>query len=302
MDNLKTTMYRSCPNCGSNNFIVLFESNIKDIKGNIIDTKQLGHYGRHVKCLNCGMIYVNPIEREDKIRDDYIEGEIESALDTESRLFATISQVKLLKRYKNGGKLLDIGCGEGFFLYNASKVGFLPTGIEISKTKSSYGNKYFGLNIIRKSLTEINFPNYSFDAVTLWQVLEHLPYPLETLKEISRILKPGGVIIVSTPNISGIPARILKKRWWNIRRPHINQFTPKTLRNMLKNAGFIAVSSASYKESISLMSLIVSLLKYLKIYKKFEYHFHPGSFLDKIMFSSSSNLDLTTAVGFKPKN
>ncbi|GAI14523.1 unnamed protein product, partial [marine sediment metagenome] len=83
-----------------------------------------GKYGRHVKCRNCHLIYVNPIEKGSKINEDYSQRKsVDASIIRESRLRATKSQVELIKRYKKGTNLLDIGCGEGFFLCNASKAG-----------------------------------------------------------------------------------------------------------------------------------------------------------------------------------
>ncbi|GAI02848.1 unnamed protein product, partial [marine sediment metagenome] len=115
--------YRHCPNCGQNDFIVLFDSNMKqdDFQEGIESVYMLpgGKYGRHVKCRNCHLIYVNPIEKGSKINEDYSQRKsVDASIIRESRLRATKSQVELIKRYKKGTNLLDIGCGEGFFLCN----------------------------------------------------------------------------------------------------------------------------------------------------------------------------------------
>jgi 2-polyprenyl-3-methyl-5-hydroxy-6-metoxy-1,4-benzoquinol methylase len=261
-------------------------------------------YGRHVKCRDCHLIYVNPIERRSKINEDYSKRKsVDASIIRESRLRATKSQVELIKRYKKGTSLLDIGCGEGFFLFNASKAGYSAKGIELSKDAAAYAKREFNLDIEARAFEELQFPENYFDVVTLWQVLEHLPHPLAILKEAYRILKPGGLLMVSTPDIEGIPARILGKRWWNIRKLHINQFSTKTLTDILENAGFENVSSDSYKESINLLMLFIPMLKYLKIYEPLKALFQPSSILGKIMnkivLSYPSRLDNCTVAGFK---
>jgi len=300
--------YRNCPNCGRDDFTVLFDSNMggNDFQEGIETIYMLpgGKYGRHVRCKNCHLIYVNPIEKASKINQDYSKREsIDASIIRESRLRATKSQVRLIKNYKNGTSLLDIGCGEGFFLFNASKAGYVTKGIELSQYAAEYAKKEFGLDVEAKPLEEQQLPENHFDVVTLWVVLEHVPYPLVILKEVHRILKPGGLLTVSTPDVESMPARILHKRWWEIRRVHINQFTTKTLMNILRNAGFKNTSSVCYRETISLLYLFIPILKYLKVYEKVKASLYPdsilGKILNKIMVVYPSKLNYSTVIAFK---
>ena len=300
--------HRNCPNCGENDFEVLFDSNIKrgDLRGGIDTVYMLpgGKYGRHVKCRKCQLVYVNPIEKASRINDNYSEMEnIDASIIRRSRLLATKSQVKLIKRYKSNTTLLDIGCGEGFFLFNASKAGYVTKGVELSRDAARYARKEFGMDVEAKPLEELQLVENHFDVVTLWVVLEHVPYPLPLLKEVHRMLKPGGLLAVSTPNVGSMLAKILGKRWWEIRRVHINQFTTKTLMDILSNAEFKNVSSVCYRETISLLYLFTPILKYLKVYEKVKTLLYPDSILGKIMntimVTYPSKLNYSTVIGFK---
>jgi 2-polyprenyl-3-methyl-5-hydroxy-6-metoxy-1,4-benzoquinol methylase len=300
--------YRNCPNCRQNDFTVLFDCNMEedDFQGGIETVYMLlgGRHGRHVKCRNCGLIYVNPIEKASKINEDYSQRRsVDVAIIRRSRLRATKSQVALIKEYKSGTKLLDIGCGEGLFLFNASKAGYITKGIELSQDAAEYAKKEFGLDVEAKPFEELRLPENYFDVVTLWQVLEHLPYPFNVLKEVHRILKPGGLVVASTPDIEGIPAKILRKRWWNIRKLHLNQFTTETLMDILQNAGFKNMSSVCYLECISLPMLLVPILKCLRMYERLGDLLYPESILGKIMnkivLIYPSRLDNCTVSGFK---
>jgi len=300
--------YRDCPCCGQDDFEVLFESNMKadDFQKSVETVYMIpgGRWGRHVKCRNCKFIYVNPVDKASEISKAYSQRKsIDASIIRENRLRASKSQVGLVRRYKNGTYLLDIGCGEGFFLFNASRAGYITKGIELSQDAVEYARREFGLDVEAKPFEELRFPKDHFDVITLWQVLEHVPYPLVILKEVHRILKPEGMLVASTPNIEGIPAKILGKRWWNIRCLHINQFTRKTLATVLKNIGFKNISSVSYKESISLLMLFLPVLKYLKLYKPSKDLFYPssmlGKILNKMMLTYSSKLDNCTIIGFK---
>ena len=312
--------YRNCPNCGQNDFEVLFESNMKTDDFNVLfDYRMDGHdsqegvegylvpgkeWGRHVKCKNCHLIYMNPMEKVSQTNEYYFQAKNTHAPTIrESYLKTAESQVRLIQKYAIGPNLLDIGCAQGFFLYNASKAGYTTKGIEISQDAAEYAIMEFGLDIEAKPFEELRFPENHFDVVTLWQVLEHVPYPLTVLKEVHRILKPGGLLVASTPDIGGIPAKILRKRWWDIKRLHINQFSTKTLTDILQNGGFENISSVSYRGFVSLSILLTMMLKYLDAYERLKALFNPdsilGKTLNKIMLIYPSRFNHCVVLGFK---
>jgi 2-polyprenyl-3-methyl-5-hydroxy-6-metoxy-1,4-benzoquinol methylase len=312
--------YRNCPACGHNDFEVLFESNMEPDDFNVLfDYSMEAHdsqegvegylvpgkeWGRHVRCKNCHLIYMNPMEKVSKTNEYYYKAKNTHAPTIrECYLRTAKSQVRLIQKYASGTNLLDIGCAQGFFLFSASKAGYTTRGIEISQDAAAYAIKEFGLDVEAKPFEELRFPESSFDVVTLWQVLEHVPYPLTVLKEVYRILKPGGLIVASTPNIEGIPAKILRKKWWDIKRLHINQFTTKTLADILHNAGFKKMSSVSYRGFVSLSILLTMMLKYVNAYERLNVLFNPdsilGKMLNRVMLIYSSRLNHCTVLGFK---
>jgi 2-polyprenyl-3-methyl-5-hydroxy-6-metoxy-1,4-benzoquinol methylase len=247
---------------------------------------------------------MNPMEKVSKTNEYYFKAKNTHAPTIrESYLKTAESQVRLIQKYAIGPNLLDIGCAQGFFLYNASKAGYTTKGIEISQDAAEYAIMEFGLDIEAKPFEELRFPENHFDVVTLWQVLEHVPYPLTVLKEVHRILKPGGLLVASTPDIGGIPAKILRKRWWDIKRLHINQFSTKTLMDILQNGGFKNISSVSYRGFVSLSILLTMMLKYLDAYERLKALFNPdsilGKTLNKIMLIYPSRLNHCVVLGFK---
>jgi 2-polyprenyl-3-methyl-5-hydroxy-6-metoxy-1,4-benzoquinol methylase len=312
--------YRNCPACGQNDFEVLFESNMEPDDFNVLfDYSMEAHdsqegvegylvpgkeWGRHVRCKNCHLIYMNPMEKVSKTNEYYYKAKNTHAPTIrECYLRTAKSQVRLIQKYASGTNLLDIGCAQGFFLFSASKAGYTTRGIEISQDAAAYAIKEFGLDVEAKPFEELRFPESSFDVVTLWQVLEHVPYPLTVLKEVYRILKPGGLVVASTPNIESIPAKILRKKWWDIKRLHINQFTTKTLADILHNAGFKKMSSVSYRGFVSLSILLTMTLKYVNAYERLNVLFNPdsilGKMLNRVMLIYSSRLNHCTVLGFK---
>ncbi|MDD2889362.1 MAG: class I SAM-dependent methyltransferase [bacterium] len=116
------------------------------------------------------------------------------------------------------GKVLDIGCGMGCGLNKLKKLGWETYGVELDEYAAEYAKKA-DHNIICGTLLEANFlPNF-FDVILLSEVLEHLYNPLETLKEIKRIIKPGGKIYISVPISNNLFFKIFKNRWHSLEIP-----------------------------------------------------------------------------------
>jgi SAM-dependent methyltransferase len=154
--------------------------------------------GRLVRCRACMLAYSDPPRRTDVIRDDY------------ERLYQRDSAVSLLTgrrlavfgeffervRPSDGGRLLDVGCGTGDFLLLARERGWQPTGIDLSERAVARARQY-GLD----ARTDwAGLPSDAFDVVTLWNVVEFLERPLQTLRDVRRVLVPHGIAFVRTPN------------------------------------------------------------------------------------------------------
>jgi SAM-dependent methyltransferase len=133
-----------------------------------------------------------------------------------------------------GGRLLDVGCGRGTLLKLAHAAGFEACGIE---RPSPLGHTVPG--VLYKTLPECNFPDDHFQVVVLWHVLEHLPHPVETLREIHRILKPGGWLSLAVPNYGGAQAQASGPHWFHLDLPrHFWHFRLSSLQALLVSNGF----------------------------------------------------------------
>ncbi|HAX61177.1 MAG TPA: hypothetical protein DCX95_01260 [Elusimicrobia bacterium] len=141
--------------------------------------------------------------------------------------------------YKKNGKILDLGCSTGFYLTRLKELGWETFGVEINPDAAQWGKEKLKLNIFNGTLESAKFPSDYFDAITLWHTLEHVPYPMNTLKEIYRILKKDGIIIVGVPNVDTIERKIFGKWWWAWEVPrHFYHYSPETLSNFLKKNNF----------------------------------------------------------------
>jgi SAM-dependent methyltransferase len=187
-----------------------------------------------VRCRRCGLVYVNPRPTEEEIHSFYTEEFYKTdadpsqlLLEKERELLLKYGYVKKLKP----GKLLDIGCQKGEFMFFMKQRGWDVHGVEFSSTPPNL----FGLDIRYCDLGSAGYDPSGFDLVTLWAVLEHVYGPKEMLSEVNRLLKPGGKIVLLVTNFNSIPGRFMRHD--DIPR-HTTLFTERTIRRMLRLTGF----------------------------------------------------------------
>ena len=129
-------------------------------------------------------------------------------------------------------KILDVGCGSGEFLYKMKKCGLDAYGVEPSKEGTDAAKK-MGLNVRCGFLENQKFPSDYFDVITLNHVFEHVSDPLKTLKELGRILKKDGKLIMAFPNPDSLQFKIFREYWASLEVPrHLNIYYPKTIKYM----------------------------------------------------------------------
>ncbi|NIP99069.1 MAG: methyltransferase domain-containing protein, partial [Nitrospinaceae bacterium] len=149
------------------------------------------------------------------------------------------TRLERLEKYcPHKGKLLDIGCGAGFFLDAARDRGWTPYGIDIVPDFVRFARDELRLSHVHcLPLEQTEFADDFFDAVVLWDLIEHLPHPGACLREIHRILRPGGLVVLWTPNVKN--AVYLKARWYGYTpTQHLYFFSPRTLARLLEGSGF----------------------------------------------------------------
>ena len=129
------------------------------------------------------------------------------------------------------GRLVDVGCGNGQFLARMRDLGWEVLGVEPDPEAARVASERFGLTVIPSTLEEAKLPDASVDAVTMNHVIEHVPDPIGLLAECRRILRPGGTVVVVTPNLQSLGCRVFKADWrgWEVPR-HLAIFSPKALR------------------------------------------------------------------------
>lgn len=150
------------------------------------------------------------------------------------------------------GSVLDVGCGSGLFLRHMRSLGWQVSGVDFDPKAAEVARKALpGCEIRSGGVEALDFEPETFDAVTLSHVIEHLTDPLETLRACHRVLRPGGWLVVATPNSASLGRRRFGRHWlhWDPPR-HIQVFNPGTLSRLAREAGF-AVRSLSTPSSSS---------------------------------------------------
>jgi 2-polyprenyl-3-methyl-5-hydroxy-6-metoxy-1,4-benzoquinol methylase len=134
------------------------------------------------------------------------------------------------------GRLLDVGCGPGLFLDEARGRGWEVEGVEASPVPASIARERFGLAVHTGVLEEAPLAEESFDVITFFDVLEHLPAPRAVLGRARRLLKRGGLLVAQSPNLASLMANLTAERWrWYFLPQHLHHFTPATLGRLLRS-------------------------------------------------------------------
>ncbi len=135
-------------------------------------------------------------------------------------------------------RLLEIGSGYGLFLAAARDAGYAARGVELSRTGSRVAREELGLDVLTGEVADA--PAEPADVICFWDTLEHVPDPLAFLREVRSRLAPGGLVALSVPYVSSVPARVLGARWWTLKpEQHIWHFTGRTLAVVAARAGLV---------------------------------------------------------------
>jgi SAM-dependent methyltransferase len=129
-----------------------------------------------------------------------------------------------------GGRLLDVGCATGFFLDEAHQAGFEVVGCDLSAFAVAHASQVLGLDVVQGDFLEVDLLPHSFDIITLFNVLEHLPDQRAVARKLAELLRPGGVLVVETWDYRALVARALGGHWHDWAPPFVlYYYTKRTL-------------------------------------------------------------------------
>ena len=193
-----------------------------------------------VRCLDCGLVSVSPLPTKEQLAAYY-----KREYDHFRHSFSTphteppkrkLPELRILERYCPPGKLLDVGSSHGHFIDNAHKYGWDVEGVE-PHDESRIQSQSRSQHAVHELLSEA--PDNSFDALTMWHVIEHISAPTDFLTEATRKLVPGGILALATPNVDSLVAKATGESWsWLSPPDHLYLYSPKTLPLLLHQTGF----------------------------------------------------------------
>ena len=231
----------NCAWCGSQESRLLFEGPDR--------VERLPGQFRFVTCNNCGLIRQDPRLSWESLKHYYPDNYhayISLVKDEKNRLrkfnrrYYQWKFRKNLERYQSSGKLLDVGCGTGLLLEEFERTKNWQTmGIEPNERAAKYASQQLGIKVLHNQLTQVNLPPESFDVITFINVLEHLPDPIENLRTAYKLIKPGGWLIFSIPQLESVDVKWFGQHWlgWDLPR-HLYLFPQTVLREILDGLGF----------------------------------------------------------------
>jgi hypothetical protein len=250
-----------CNLCGNDQWRIRYPATLPsdkeepDVRAFRCTSAGYGFHAQIVQCEVCGHVYANPVWEDAELLALY--GAVEDATYVEERVGRRLTFAKHLQEFEkhtgvaHGRALLDVGAYIGVFVEVAREAGWNAYGVEPSSWAVQEAQRH-NLPIMHGTLDTPEVAAMRFDAVTMWDVIEHVADPLGELRKAYGVLNPGGYIAVHTMDIESRMAKLLGERWPWLMAMHIHYFSQRTLAQMLVKAGFEVLWSGAQGRYIRL--------------------------------------------------
>lgn len=266
--------YIRCALCDEDNTVVKFRINPSRLQLSSVWIDNIHHPLSEtetiVTCQTCGLVYVNPrlapMPGLATYSPEQEKTYFEQSRDIRKKAYRRLIQQLPVWLGRRPQTLLDIGCGDGILLEAAQQAGIKSIGSEISQELIDLVRERLGPAAIT-SVNLAGLPEAGYDVITLINVIEHLRSPKEILQISARLLKSNGILLVHTPNLGGLPAKLAGAGWHHLEPlEHFYYFTMQTLSTLMRQAGFEPVGRFNLVTSTGPRAKLHKLLGKLGIY------------------------------------
>lgn len=182
---------------------------------------------------------ISAAELESHYGEEYYTGGVfhDYIGEREERVASARAHCDLLAQLAPRGRLLDVGCAAGFFL-EAAATRWEVTGVEFSPYAADFARRTLGHRVLTGDIASVDLDAASFEVVTLWNTIEHMSDPVNALARVAEVAAPGGLVVITTGNVSGPIARRSLPEWDLMAPPeHLFFFSPQTITRLLHEAG-----------------------------------------------------------------
>jgi SAM-dependent methyltransferase len=255
----------TCPVCGGSRFVPMFRrrnghGRRRHSGPYLITQSTRALVGAIERCSGCGLGLLPQGLAQ--------AGHYEEGADQRVRTQAAVrcrNAERLLQLLPNpapGAVLLDVGCAYGFLLVAARRRGYTAVGVEPSREAAAYARREYGVQVFNGPIEQAPLAAGSVDVITLADVIEHLKDPSGVLGSLHRLLRPDGRLVILTPDLGSVVARLLGRHWWGLLDDHIVYFSRRTLPRFLERHGFVTERLESFGRTFPLSHWVFKLSQY----------------------------------------
>ena len=273
----------ACILCGSKQLGTYLDGAKQELTSSVLgSSRDKFDPGKIQRCAVCRFAFSECRPNQEELTGLYRE--LDSAVyesESRGRLTTASRHLRIVQKYMQGARLLDVGCASGIFLNCAAEAGWNVVGVEPAAVLCKKAQQLLADRgqVYCSPLQDVDLPSASFDVVTLWDVLEHVTDPVSFVKRCAGLLRPSGYLFANVPNIDSLQARLLGGKWPLLLPEHLNYFAQEGLRRCGELASLECISFQQRPASFSIQYVLCRLAQHGIPGTRFCYRLINGTFL-----------------------